>query len=480
MKKLFYVFIILLLILAFAGCDKLFPPHEFKVSFDPSGGELVSGELEQTVAVGEAAEAPRVRREGYDFAGWEGDYSSVSADTVITAKWDRLFTVTCDAGEGQISGKKVFTLKQGEMPEAPSVTRDKYELVGWEPALAPASGDVTYTAVWAKKKLNAQEVFALVSPSVIEIHGEDHLGQEWLGSAFFINDSGVAVTNFHVMVGAVDAKAVLSDGTELDVTGVYGYDQDLDLCLIQVDTSGNEFLTISETEVVTGSPIYAIGSSLGYTGSLSDGIVSSASRIEHGTDYIQITAPISPGNSGGPLVNEYGEVMGVNAMQRTDGQNMNFAVNIRQMDELSTGRMQKLEQFSKVVGTDHVFYSYYPYAEHESNNAIGNADMFEEDGILAAELSDKWDRDYFGVHLNKGQTVTVLVMVYSDSDDFGYLFGRLDMGAYTYIDVDFSGANGIYDFEYTADRDDDYYLMIEGDWFGEDYPMYYWVMVVFE
>jgi serine protease Do len=110
---------------------------------------------------------------------------------------------------------------------------------------------------------------------------------------------------------------------------VLGYSEDYDLAIINIDAV-TEHLTVNKGGVSVGEVVYALGSPRGLTGSLSEGIVSSASRLIDGVDYIQITAPVSNGNSGGPLINEYGEVMGANTFMVADGQNLNFAVNISQ------------------------------------------------------------------------------------------------------------------------------------------------------
>ena len=86
----------------------------------------------------------------------------------------------------------------------------------------------------------------------------------------------------------------------------------------------------------TGETVYAIGSSLGLTGSLSNGIVSSAEREVEGQTFIQTTAPISSGNSGGPLLDSKGRVIGITTASLVDGQNLNLAIPVAEIDTLST------------------------------------------------------------------------------------------------------------------------------------------------
>ena len=171
----------------------------------------------------------------------------------------------------------------------------------------------------------------MVEVAVYEPGGEYY----GLGSGFFIDDEGTFVTNYHVIDGTVSGEITLEDGSVHDITGVKAYDETLDLAIVQADVTGNDFLTISEQPVRTGETVYAIGSSEGLTGTFSDGIVSTASRDLEGVKCIQITAPISHGNSGGPLVNVYGQVVGINSMSLVEGQNLNFAIDVVELEQLN-------------------------------------------------------------------------------------------------------------------------------------------------
>ena len=469
MKRILCFAAAILLALLFWGCSK-----SYQVTFDPGGGSVVSGIAVQSVPAGEDAVPPEVEREGYAFAGWEGEYTSVNGERLITAQWDRLFTVSFDAGEGTLPGESSFVLREGELPEAPTPERKYYDFAGWSPEISPAADDTVYTALWEKRTLSAKEIYECVSLGVIEIHGKDVNGTEWIGSGFFIDDKGVALTNFHVMVGTAEATAVLADGSEYDITGVFDYDKDLDLCVVKVDTEGNEFMTIAEDAPVTGQTVYAIGSPKGYTGTLSNGIVSSASRIENGTDYIQLTAPISSGNSGGPLVNEYGEVLGVNSMQRLDGQNLNFAVNIAQLHELLIRTPVALHFFTAESGTDHLLYTLFPRSEHEPNGAERYADVLENGAMLSAEITDDHDCDYFVVSLQRGETMTVYWIPYDDCPGYAYRFGYMDRGTFMYLDVEFMESDEGYTYaEYTSKRQMDVYIELFAPEAGIESPVYY-------
>ena len=178
-------------------------------------------------------------------------------------------------------------------------------------------------------KLDAEGIFAKCSPAVFYIELYDETGAAFAsGSGFFISSSGVAVTNYHVIEDAYSAKILTSAGGVYDVAGAYDYSEENDLALLQIDGSGFPYLDMGDSSsLVTGSTVYAIGSPRGLDNTISQGIISNADRPIDGVDYIQFTASISPGSSGGALLNTAGQVIGVPSLF-IDGQNLNLAVPI--------------------------------------------------------------------------------------------------------------------------------------------------------
>lgn len=178
--------------------------------------------------------------------------------------------------------------------------------------------------------LTAKQIFQLCSPAVFSLETYASNGDACsMGSGFFLDESGIAVTNLHVLRDAHKAQAVLPDGSSHAVTGVLLYDSDHDYAVIQVEGSGFSTLKIGDSSALeSGEEIYAIGNPDGLTNSISDGIVSNPSRADL-DGMIQITAPISSGSSGGALLNAYGKVVGITTASLVNGQNLNFAVPIR-------------------------------------------------------------------------------------------------------------------------------------------------------
>ena len=136
------------------------------------------------------------------------------------------------------------------------------------------------------------------------------------GSAFFISKDGYLVTNHHVIENASRISITLNDRRELDATLV-GSDERTDVAVLKVN--GNNFPELKIGDVnrlKVGEPVLAIGSPFGFDYSASAGIVSAKSRNMSGetsVPFIQTDAALNPGNSGGPLFNQQGEVIGVNS-----------------------------------------------------------------------------------------------------------------------------------------------------------------------
>ena len=171
--------------------------------------------------------------------------------------------------------------------------------------------------------------------------GESGGRVEGLGSGFIFDKSGYIVTNNHVIDGADDIKVTLSDGREL-VAKLIGTDGQTDLAVIKVDAKG-ELPTVAfanSDRARVGDWVVAIGSPFGLGGSVTAGIISARGRDIHSgpyDDYLQIDAPINAGNSGGPVINADGKVVGVNtAIYSPNGGNIGigFAIPAREAERV--------------------------------------------------------------------------------------------------------------------------------------------------
>ena len=148
------------------------------------------------------------------------------------------------------------------------------------------------------------------------------------GSGFLVSTDGRIVTNYHVIKGASSAIVKLPDGAFYDVNGVVAFDKARDLAVIKAHGQNFRVVTLGNSDrVQVGEAIVAIGSPLSLESTVSSGIVSGIRTIkEEGGKFLQITAPISPGSSGGPLFNMAGEVVGITTLYLKGGENLNFAI----------------------------------------------------------------------------------------------------------------------------------------------------------
>lgn len=194
--------------------------------------------------------------------------------------------------------------------------------------------------VIAQKKEDLPKLIKRVQPSVVQIVTYDQEGKPLSqGSGFFISTDGAVITNKHVMEGYKSATIKTYNGQIFDVTKIIKEDPD-NADIIEIGTSApndlSRELLLSSSLPELGESIVVIGSPLGLEQTVSDGIVSGL-RIYEGVPIIQMTAPISPGSSGGPVFNMRGTLIGIATFQSTEGQNLNFAISSRYMTKFLYG-----------------------------------------------------------------------------------------------------------------------------------------------
>lgn len=174
---------------------------------------------------------------------------------------------------------------------------------------------------------SAQEIAKKAFGSTVLLVMEDGNGQQIsLGSGFAVREGEIA-TNLHVIEGGAKGYAKLvGQKPKYNIEGVTAIDADRDLVILKVSAPGTPALSLGDSEAAqVGESVYAVGNPQGLEGTFSEGIVSSIREV--GDDkLLQITAPISPGSSGGPVLNAKGEVIGVSVATFKGGQNLNFAI----------------------------------------------------------------------------------------------------------------------------------------------------------
>ena len=168
-----------------------------------------------------------------------------------------------------------------------------------------------------------------VKPSVVLVSTFDKdnkpIGQ---GSGFFIDNKGRLITNHHVIEGSYSATIKTSTGKEYPVQGIVAKDTEADIVklVVNLPDANITFLNLSVNVPSEGEDIFVIGNPLGLESTVSSGIVSAVRDIPAFGKILQITAPVSPGSSGSPVINSKGEVIGIATLIVTKGQNLNFAI----------------------------------------------------------------------------------------------------------------------------------------------------------
>ena len=196
--------------------------------------------------------------------------------------------------------------------------------IGWMGCGGPGQSGSTFTQQIAKEE-KGSVVFLKVSTS----EGDG------VGSGIIVKSTGQILTAHHVIKGIKEGWAKPFNGTWMPITGVIAQDELKDLAVINVDPR-NQYLQQSRLGsgeyISSGDPVVAIGNPLGLEYSVTEGIISEVRTTPEGLRLIQTDAAVSPGNSGGPLFDQDGEVIGVVSFNlsssRDEGQNLNFAVSI--------------------------------------------------------------------------------------------------------------------------------------------------------
>lgn len=209
--------------------------------------------------------------------------------------------------------------------------------------LPPCLALVLLFAVSAFAQETLPELIRRVKPAVVAVVTYDAKGEiQMTGSGFFIRP-GQVLTNLHVIEGAARAEVRTLDGKGRTYTtaGVVSLDDEADLAVLSVNTPADRArsLEVADSLPEEGEQVFVIGNPLRLEGSVSDGIVSAVREVPSLGEIVQITAPISHGNSGSPLFNMKGQVLGIITMKVTNGQNINLALGASRLRQLKPGTL---------------------------------------------------------------------------------------------------------------------------------------------
>ena len=189
-----------------------------------------------------------------------------------------------------------------------------------------------------------------VKPSVVSVLTYDSKDEPLIsGTGFFIRP-GEIVTNMHVIKGAhrVEIHTLEGKGRTYPVAGALAIDEEADLALLSVNLPEEKSRPLPLASVLPeeGEQVFLIGNPLRLEGSISDGIVSAIREVPALGRIIQVTAPVSHGNSGSPLFNMRGQVIGIVTVKVTNGQNINLALGASRIAELDRGPLTAFDQIT--------------------------------------------------------------------------------------------------------------------------------------
>lgn len=197
-----------------------------------------------------------------------------------------------------------------------------------KPRPSSISGDLVANKSTGGSKMDGAEIFKKYSNAVFMIFTTDG-NNVYQGSGFFIGDDGLAVSNYHVFKGTTigdEAIKMPGDDTAYKVTDIYQRSEEEDFIIFRVDYDNTSSIPIADKKPQIGDKVFAIGSPQGLENTFSSGEVSQW----RGENLMQISALIDHGSSGGALINEYGEVVGITSGSFADGSqaNLNYAWSI--------------------------------------------------------------------------------------------------------------------------------------------------------
>jgi tetratricopeptide (TPR) repeat protein len=243
------------------------------------------------------------------------------------------------------------------------------------------------------------EIVAKAKPAVVQVIASDG---NWspirTGTGFFVSADGELLTNFHVIQGATHISARTNKGSIFVFEKVIAQSADSDVALLKFQATDVDFLKLgNSTDAAEGETVLVIGNPEGLQGTVSNGIISA---FRENRSYIQITAPISPGSSGSPVLDETGEVIGMATLVSKEGQNLNFAISAEIITSVIHAGLAQTSPaakpgFPSPTPNENLASSYYSKALSESRER--NYAEAIDDFVKAVQTKPDFADAYFGL-----------------------------------------------------------------------------------
>ena len=182
----------------------------------------------------------------------------------------------------------------------------------------------------SSQTLSAEQIYEKIKDAVVVILAYDYSNElAKQGSGVVLNDKGYVVTNYHILSGC--ERLEIMHGKEIiPYVDIIGINVEKDILILKIEQKKFPSVKLGDVKLLkVGQRVYAIGSPMGFENTISEGIISGLRSYEDlRKNYIQITASISSGSSGGAILNDKGELIGISTLTAKEGQNLNFAVPI--------------------------------------------------------------------------------------------------------------------------------------------------------
>lgn len=242
-----------------------------------------------------------------------------------------------------------------------------------EPKSAASTSRAASSTTGPPTLLELPDLVERVEPAVVRIE----TNHDSLGSGFVVRENGVVVTNYHVVEGARECKAIFNDKRSVRVLGYLAISPERDLAVLQLEPGSYPTMPVASERVRKGEKVAAFGAPLGLGFTTSEGNISAirdGEEIRETTQrrntpddmvFLQTTAPVSPGNSGGPLTDFRGRVVGVNTMviNARGAQNLNFAVSAEDVHRVLDAASTRVQSFSSMPRATRPTFGGFPSSE---------------------------------------------------------------------------------------------------------------------
>ncbi|MEA4831444.1 MAG: InlB B-repeat-containing protein [Oscillospiraceae bacterium] len=392
------------------------------IEFDPAGGELVLGSLKQTIREDMIPVPPQLKRSGYLFTGWDSSVYESEGKRVFIASWkindfsSTVHTVIFDACGGSMTGDGIQYISDGQSAEAPAVKRDGYRFLMWSCDFENVTDDLYIRATWTRdEKINIDSIRDKLTAATVVMHMRTYSDGAFIMSeaaGFFITSDGVAVTAAHVVDDKTHIYAEDINGKKYYLSGIIVSDRAHDTAIIKFEAENVPFLPLSSAAPMPGDNIFTMG----HPGARNY-VLTSGTVIDPDYNSGNVIGGIIngyPGNSGGPIVNEKCEIVGVfsGVIHTNDGRvlsNLSNAQFIKTIDHDRIIERVNCFEFSGRYKAD-IYEAVRP--EREKNGSIALAQAMRSGVTVSGEITSWKDVDVYKIKIptNKPTCLTAAVV----------------------------------------------------------------------